>query len=64
MLDEVFARPHPSIGGGEMMRCQGLISAVKDLFKLLIALLLCGGFAPLLRVMMASRRAWQQAFLE
>ncbi len=55
----VFAPP--SIGGGEMMRCQGLISAVKDLFKLLIALLLYGGFAPLLGVMMASRRAWQRA---
>lgn len=44
-----------------MMWCQGLISGVKDLFKLLIALLLYGGLAPLLGVIMASRRAWQRA---
>lgn len=44
-----------------MRRGQGLISGVKDLFKLLMALLLYGGFAPLLGVMMAPRRAWQRA---
>jgi O-antigen ligase len=44
-----------------MMRRKGLISAVKDLFKIILALVLYGGFGPLLGVMMASRRAWQRA---
>ena len=56
---ESFA--HPAIGGGVLMRRQALISAVKDLFKILLALVLYGGFGPLLGVMMASQRAWQRA---
>jgi hypothetical protein len=34
---------------------------VKDLFKIIFALLLYGGFAPMLGVLMASRRTWQRA---
>ena len=34
---------------------------MKDLFKILLALVLYGGFGPLLGVMMASQRAWQRA---
>ncbi|WP_395747688.1 O-antigen ligase family protein [Prosthecobacter sp.] len=34
---------------------------MKDLIKIIFALLLYGGFAPLLGVMMASRRTWQRA---
>ncbi len=39
----------------------GMVVALKDLFKLLTALVLYGGLAPLLGGMLAARRSWQRA---
>ncbi len=38
-----------------------MIEELKDLIKLLIAFALYGGLAPLLGMMMATRRSWQRA---
>ena len=39
----------------------GMLCVLKDLIKLLIAFALYGGLAPLLGMMMATRRSWQRA---
>ena len=39
----------------------GMVETLKDLIKLLIAFALYGGLAPLLGMMLATRRSWQRA---
>lgn len=61
MVSHSFRLKRPTVEGGETSGAETIFLCLKDLLKIIFALALYGGFAPLLGVMMASRRTWQRA---
>lgn len=57
---ELWRLKSPTVEGGERAGAGTTFPVLKDLIKIIFAFLLYGGFAPLLGVVLASRRTWQR----